>query len=455
MRARVIGGMLRLMRTQISPEVRSAAARDNAEHIERSLTLMLVEAEWPSELTARYARLAGLPEPDAALAPFDALSGLRAAAATRGEAALAAEAWLQKQIAERRDAAGLADDAPQDAGLTEQEVQAALGPYLRIRLGDPAIEIVAAKPIPGGRSKQTFRLRVVGAPEAFRECVLRVDRKAALVQTRAIDEFDLLHALWDIGGVPVPEPLLGEADPSILGGSFIVVALAEGEKAGEYFPEVYGLPAHPERVCRDLARILGRLHGVPLDKLPAGLRRSGGPADFEAQIDADYQRVKGAGLRAAEFEVAYAWLKANLPLSTAPARLCHGDMGLHNILVADGRVTALLDWELAVAGPAAFDLASLRHLVEPVMAWDAFAQAYQEAGGPPEGVEPRHLDFHTVLRRFRTNIASHSAAAMFRDGISDDFVLANAGYDMAVRTRNGLVEIMSQVAADLGTARAP
>jgi hypothetical protein len=44
---------------------------------------------------------------------------------------------------------------------------------------------------------------------------------------------------------------------------------------------------------------------------------------------------------------------------------------------------------------------------------------------------------------------------MFRDGISDDFVLANAGYDMAVRTRNGLVEIMSQVAADLGTARAP
>lgn len=445
MRARLLQGMLGLLRTQILPRVSSSEARDSAEHMERSLALMLVEAQWPGDITAEYARRAGLPPPAEDLHPAETLIRARAAAAALGCEAVAAEAWLQARLIEARNRAGAISHPDHPAGLGEAEVKAALTPHLRERTGETGLAVEAVEPIPGGRSKQTFKLRVTGAGALPPDCVLRVDRPAALVPTRAIDEYGLLQALWGLGEVAVPEPLFGEADPRVLGGSFIILRFVPGRKAGEYFPEVYGLPDQPEPICRHLARILGRLHSVDPGALPVKLPRLETAGAFGEQIEESYQRARAAGLRAAEFEAAYRWLKANLQLASAPARLCHGDVGLHNLLVEDGRITALLDWELAVLGPAALDLATIRHMVEPVMAWAEFAQDYLRAGGPPEAVERGHLDFHTVLRRFRINVSSHAAAAMFRDGVSDDFVLANAGYDMAVRTRASLVEFMAQL----------
>jgi aminoglycoside phosphotransferase (APT) family kinase protein len=444
--------MLDLLRARILPQLRTPEARDSAEHIERTLALLCVEATWPAAMTESYADRAGLERPAPDLHPAEALARLRAMAASRGQGAVAAEAWLQPRIAERRDASGGTASAVTVPDLSGSDIRARLTPYLREKLGAPDLLVESVEPIPGGRSKQTFRLGIAGGGSLPAQCVLRVDRKAALVPTRAIEEFQLLAALWNMGGVAVPEPLLGE-DGDVLGGSFVIVGLAEGAKAGEYFPEIYGLPDDAAAICVDLARILGRLHGADVGSLPIKLRCLETAAVFGEQIDADYRRARAGGLRAAEFEAAYQWLRDNLASAAGRARLCHGDVGLHNLLVRDGRVTALLDWELAVAGPAAFDLASTRHVVELVLPWPRFVEEYLAAGGAPEAVEPRHLEFYTVLRRFRINVASHGAAAMFRDGVSDDFVLANAGYDMHVRARALLARTMAGLGSATGTGR--
>jgi aminoglycoside phosphotransferase (APT) family kinase protein len=87
----------------------------------------------------------------------------------------------------------------------------------------------------------------------------------------------------------------------------------------------------------------------------------------------------GAGLASALGERLPAWL-ANAP---SDAVLVHGDFGARNILVRDGAVVGILDWEAACSGAAAWDIG---HLFRYPNRWsqafrDAFAAAYTDAGG--------------------------------------------------------------------------
>jgi aminoglycoside phosphotransferase (APT) family kinase protein len=445
MRQRLLQGMLGLVRSQALTGPQTAAAKDMSEHVERTLALMVVEALWSWNTVVEYARRAGLPLPPSDRNPAESLIALRAAAARRVGSAIAAEAWLQEQMKAARDHCGGIPPPDEAPNLTANDVKSALSEYLRTRLKEPALEVTAAEAIPGGRSKQTFSLTISGSRAIQPRCVLRVDRKVSLVPTRAFEEFELLRVLWEFGGVAVPPPLLAESGDEVLGGSFTLSGFVGGSKAGEYFPEVYGLPEDAKSICRELARILGRLHGIDLQTFPVTLRSLESRHELSEQIDSAYRQGRAAGLQAAEFEAAHQWLQAHLSSATAPARLCHGDLGLHNLLVENGRITALLDWELATGMPGAYDLASIRHLIEHVMPWRLFVEEYLKAGGCPDSTSPATLDFYTVFRRFRINVASHTAASMYREGSSNDFVLANAGYDMAVRGRQLLIEIMDRL----------
>jgi prepilin-type processing-associated H-X9-DG protein len=53
------------------------------------------------------------------------------------------------------------------------------------------------------------------------------------------------------------------------------------------------------------------------------------------------------------------WLKANIPDADGPVVLVQGDTGPGNFLYADGRVTGIIDWELAHLGDPMDDIAWL------------------------------------------------------------------------------------------------
>jgi aminoglycoside phosphotransferase (APT) family kinase protein len=89
-----------------------------------------------------------------------------------------------------------------------------------------------------------------------------------------------------------------------------------------------------------------------------------------------------------------AWLRVHLPATAERPVLVHGDVGFHNMLVADGSVTALLDWEMAHRGHAAEDLAYVRPSVRGLLEWPEFLEVYREAGGQP--VEETDLRFFGV-----------------------------------------------------------
>jgi len=448
LRARLFARMTEVVRQLIIPALTDGEAIDNAEHLLHTLALLAVENGWSDAENAAFGSAAGVAIPAGLGAtPWETAVAMRAnLAQIPNVVSLMAERELQAVIGARRDALleqpTSAAQAPEDS---EADTARQFTAYLHARFGNAA-ELVDLSRIPGGRSKETFLLTLRNVGSLPEKCVLRVDRRQALMATRCSDEFRLLAEIAKDPEIKVPRPLLAEAEGSELGRTFMILEFVSGRKAGEYFPELYPLPEGIEAITIHAARILGRLHSK--DATRHGF--SAEPVSPDALrdiIENTYARARESGLRAAEFEAAYRWLKEHVRAGEGESTLTHGDFGLHNMLVEHGQITALLDWELAGSAVAASDLASFRHVVDLVGNWDNFIAAYVEAGGPVAATEPKHLDFHTVLRQLRINQTSFRCREIFREGHTNDFVLANAGFDMCVRTRRLLTETMTRLAA--------
>jgi len=212
-------------------------------------------------------------------------------------------------------------------------------------------------------------------------------------------QFEVMARVF-AAGLRVPEPVFEYDSVDELGPGFIT-AFAAGE----------GLPrrlladvATHERLVAALAEQLARLHALPAIDFPvlAGLVESGDPvAGLRARIDSLGQPHPAleAGLR---------WLALH-PFPARPRVLVHGDFRTGNFLVADGRLTALLDWECSHLSVPAADIGWFctrswrfgriaRH-AGGLATRTAFLAAYAAAGGdaPPEN-EVRWWEVFGLIR---------------------------------------------------------
>ena len=76
----------------------------------------------------------------------------------------------------------------------------------------------------------------------------------------------------------------------------------------------------------------------------------------------------------------FGWLKAHVPEEVAPA-LLWGDAGPHNLLVHEGRISALLDWELAHRGHPLEDLGAAQWACFGVLDPDEILAGYESVAG--------------------------------------------------------------------------
>jgi aminoglycoside phosphotransferase (APT) family kinase protein len=195
-------------------------------------------------------------------------------------------------------------------------------------------------------------------------------------------------------GVRAPE-IVAELVPSgECGIGFIMRCIA-----GTADPAVVLADPPPELIA-DLAQDLARIHAVPvanLTGLPA-LSPAAGVEGLAAQFSefgAD-RPVIALGL---------AWLRANLPPDIAPS-LVHGDLRIGNVMAEAGRITGVLDWELAHSGDYHEDIAygcltvwRFGRLDKPAFGCADLATyfaAYEAAGGRP--VDPARFRFWLVYR---------------------------------------------------------
>ena len=324
----------------------------------------------------------------------------------------------------------------------EQGLTAALA-----RIGLPAPS--ALERLSGGANMESWRFA-----SGENLCVLRRAPSAEMMAGRALDhagEAALIRAAHS-AGVTAPEVLV-ELEPNDgLGTGFIMRALP-----GTPDPAAILAGDDPEQLLDDLARELAAIHRVPPAGLPAPLMETGAAlADLKARF------ITYGGDRPV-LALALRWLDANLPAPSAP-RLLHGDFRLGNLLVEHGRLTGVLDWELAHLGDFHEDLAfgcmTVWRFSRPdrpgfgLGTIDALVRAYNAHGGAQ--VDPARLRFWLIYRTFWWALGCLQMGTFWRAGLDRSLERVVVARRTAEQELDLLVLLEEQApAAELGRPLPP
>lgn len=237
--------------------------------------------------------------------------------------------------------------------------------YLSSAWGQP-VTVTAIEQIPGGASRETYRVALQTADGA-RGVILRRDPKTSLIDTERALEYRTYQAVFD-RGIPVPEPLLLEEDPSHLDRPFSVMAEIAGCESAVAALTLPPFAAQRQRIGQRKWTLLGELAALDVDTLGLDdvMSRPDHPAAHELDywagvIDQDAlypQPVAAAAIR---------WLRRHLPPPSGHLSLVHGDFRSGNFLFdAEGAIHGILDWEMAHLGDPLEDLA---WSLDPLWAW--------------------------------------------------------------------------------------
>ncbi len=207
----------------------------------------------------------------------------------------------------------------------------------------------------GGHSNFTYRVDDAGG----RAFVLRRPPLGQLLPS-AHDmgrEFTLISALWPTP-VPVPEPLAHCDDPSVTGAPFYAMGFIEGGPIYEDEDVISRIATVADRANTGPSFIdtLAALHALDVDEV--GLGGLGKRDSYVGrQLKRWYQSWNASKNREIpDVDRLHDFLAERLP-AQAETRVVHGDYGLHNCVVGrDGRVNAVVDWEISTLGDPLADL---------------------------------------------------------------------------------------------------
>lgn len=217
---------------------------------------------------------------------------------------------------------------------------------LAIALGG---QVTRVRPIPEGHSGFTYWVDFDG-----KQAVMRLPPPGARIAGAADipRQGRLLTALHE-AGLPVPGVVAMSDEPVVDGRPFYLIEAVEGHRI-----EHIGASVPDLEIARSAVDVLHRLQRVPLGETSIG---SEPPTTLDQEIDrwvwlmARAPEELTGGAPAAE-----AILRATRPPERPPV-LVHGDYHYGNMLFRpDGRIVALLDWEIAELGQPLLDLACLR-----------------------------------------------------------------------------------------------
>ena len=234
-------------------------------------------------------------------------------------------------------------------------------------------------------------------------CFLRYDRSDP---ARTKDPWTLHReatvylALQD-GPVPVPR---------VLGVHPVHQAmLSERVEGGNWFSRIAD-PAEQEATAQDFMTKLAALHSLDaaaLD-LPAFPAVTTVAEAVVAELD-EWDRVLAArgGTPDPALVFSLRWLRDHIPSYDGPPVLVQGDTGPGNFMYAGGRVTAVVDWELAHLGDPMDDIAwlSLRATQEPFTDFPTRLREYEALSG--NVIDEDRVRYYQVMAETKLQVMSH------------------------------------------------
>ena len=182
-------------------------------------------------------------------------------------------------------------------------------------------------------------------------------------------EFTIISGLADTA-VPVPIAHGYCEDPAVTGAHFYVMSHVQGHPLFSQ-QDVLEHLSEPARanVGDSFMDVLAALHSVDPDEV--GLGELGKREDYVGRQLRTWYRSWTASAQAAQYDdptlhKLHEMLVAHKP-EQGPARVVHGDYGLHNCLLSEqGEINAVLDWEISTLGDPLADFAyALNGWTEP------------------------------------------------------------------------------------------
>jgi len=240
---------------------------------------------------------------------------------------------------------GHGTDVDESPPSIDPDLLARLIAWLSAKVG-ATVTIDRAVTISGGFSRLMLDVTWSSERESTR-AVVRIEQ-GGMFASEGRREVIVMRAVAE-SGFPVPQVLWEEADATVLGEPFFVMAWVDGAARLD------------EEALDDVLRGVAQLHALDRSTVAAvaavdGLAPGAGP---EAAIAAQLERWHRVYRTCAPHPVpllerGFAWLEAHLS-PTGPSVVVHGDPGPGNALHDGSGIAAVIDWEFAHAGDAAED----------------------------------------------------------------------------------------------------
>ncbi|RVW08261.1 phosphotransferase family protein [Prescottella agglutinans] len=229
-------------------------------------------------------------------------------------------------------------------------------------LGVGALAPLSFERIGAGQSNLTFAVRDSGGG---RWVLRRPPLGRLLASAHDVErEHRILSALQGTG-VPVPKMLGLTKDPAITDAPLVLMSYVDGVIIDDVVVEGEGevgrlTPERRRAIGLSLPKALASIHRVDLEM--AGLLDLASAKPYAARQlkrwSAQWEQSKTHDVP--EIESLAERLSRNIPMQTETT-LVHGDFHLSNVITSpdDGRVVAVLDWELCTLGDPLADLGGL------------------------------------------------------------------------------------------------
>lgn len=227
-------------------------------------------------------------------------------------------------------------------------------------------------------------------------------------------EYRVMSALGPTD-VPVPEMVALCQDVDVIGAPFYVMQKVEGTA---YNRAAQLEPLGPDRtraISERMVDTLAALHAV--DYRAVGLGEFGRPDGYlQRQVSRWKKQLAASTSRELPgMDELVAYLDTHVP-AQGEGTIVHGDFRLDNLLVADGQVTAVLDWEMSTLGDPLTDVAVM-------LAYQQLAEASPASGAvvTDAPLAAGYLDRDALLARYAdrsgrdvSDIGFHLSLAFFK-----------------------------------------
>lgn len=282
----------------------------------------------------------------------------------------------------------------------------------------------------GGHSNLTYRID----DSQGRQAVIRRPPQGELLP-KAHDmsrEWALISAL---GPTPVPVPAAYGfcEDPDVTGAWFYVMGLIDGHPLYNADDTNLWVPQSERRkTAMSFIDVLAALHEVDPDEV--GLGELGKKDNYVGRQLKTWYRSWTSSVEPANYDDPRAhelqqYFLDHMP-DQGPARVVHGDYGLHNVLIGpDHTIAAVVDWEISTLGDPLADLAyALNPWPDPT---DSEPIPPEAATAPPgfpsrtelaaryaekSGRDLSKLDYYVGFNRWKSAAIIHGVYARYCEG---------------------------------------